>query len=325
MPSRGLIGSAHKLIDLIRFRMLLHIVMVYGSVMMLLKSCIRSMFMAAPGNKFICGDFSSIEGRVLAWLAGEDAILQAYRDGLCAYRLAAMGIFGVAYDAVTKAQRQIGKVIELACGFQGWLGAFHAMAESYGVVVGDDVAGEAIGKWRKARWRTKKLWADTEYAAIATVESGQTHTVGWYSFRMERRWLVCDLPSGRPIYYFDPKVSMTTDTYGRVKKALSYWSVKGGHWKRVWTYGGKLVENITQAIARDLLSEAMLDVESVGYTIVLHVHDEACSEIPIVNAPNVAVGFGTVEHYEEVMGRERAWAPGLPLKVEAWEGLRYRK
>lgn len=360
----------------------------YGSSLNAVSWSLRSLLMAAPGNKLMCADFANIEGRVLAWLAGEAWKLQAFRDfdtilgqdaagelirkGADLYKLAYARSFGIPVAEVTKDQRQIGKVQELALGFQGGPGAYAGMVATYKMdldevvaavhgAVASDVWRSWCEKFEKAKsgprpptlsldrwvatsiivhgWRaahplTQRLWWDLESAAVAAVqEPGETFLVrdGLVRFRQIGDTLLCRLPSGRALSYPFPEVEAYTRRVfdGRAKKweERAFWKVQhrgygsrpGGArvWGTQYLYGGLLAENVTQAVARDVLADAMRAVESAGYPIVMHVHDEIVAEVP--------ESFGSLTHFEHLMSQNAPWRDGLPVAVSGWEGLRYRK
>jgi DNA polymerase len=290
-------------------------------------SLIRPMFVAAEGHQLIGADFSGIEARILAWVAGEDWKLQAFRridaagEGVAdMYRQAYARAFRIGDPlTVTKEQRQIGKVMELALGYQGGIGAFQSMAKNYGVVVDDREAERLKHAWRNAHPRIVAFWIGLENAAIAaTAVSGTIHRCRQILFKREGDFLFAKLPSGRKLAYPFPKL-ITGRNGGRF---LSFKDASNGRWQDVkngaGTYGGMLCENVVSGIARDLLAGALLRLEAAGYKIVLHCHDEAVAEVPI--------GFGSVEEFDALMTQLPEWAQGLPLVVgKPWVNKRYVK
>lgn len=270
------------------------------------------------------GDFSAIEGRVLAWEADEQWVIDAYNKGDDMYKHAANAIYDVPYDEVTKDQRQIGKVAELALGFQGWTGAFQAMAVGYGVHVDEEKAAEICGAWRNRRPKTKQYWYDLNDAAVETVQTGHVTQVGKIKFGIKNNFLLMGLPSGGVLRYYDPQIRMIKDKYDREKPTVTFMGLKQIKrpgmssttklWTRLATYGGKLAENATQGIARDFLTEAMMRLDLFGYDTVLHVHDE-------VNAKK----FGTLEEFKQLLTIRPVWAQDCPVDATAWSGVRYHK
>ena len=288
---------------------------------------IRGMFMAGPGNELAVADFSSIEARGLAWEAGEEKVLQTFRNGECAYCLAASTVYGRSYkdiwsgykakDRASSDQRQVGKVVILSCGYQGSVGAFQNMAKVYNVVVPDEQAQDIVTKWRAANPAIVSHWAELEKAATATVETGRVRAVGRVKFGIKGRFLCMKLPSGRSIHYPFPKLEERETKWGTMKRSVTFMNSSMGKWFRDHTYGGRLAENETQAICRDLLAFSALRVEGAGMPVVLHVHDEVGAEVP--------TGLISLEDYEALVAETPEWAEGFPVKAEGWIGTRYRK
>ena len=290
--------------------------MLYGDPMEALSSCLRGMICAPEGNRLIVADYSAIEARVLAWLAGQQDILDVFRGDGRIYEHTASKIYGVPVDKVTKDQRFIGKVATLALGYQGGSGAFTAMAEAYGMEIEPALAEKIKTEWRKVNKHIVKFWYGCEEAAIAAVETrGAVIRVGHIQFRASCDYLFCCLPSKRLLAYYQPRLE--PGRFDRDQVTFMGTNSVTRKWERHHTYGGKLVENITQAVARDLMAEAMLRVESAGYPIVLSVHDELIAEVP--------EGFGSVDHFAELMCELPVWAEGLPISAEGFESRRYRK
>ena len=297
----------------------------YGDPMEAASTCIRSMIVPAPGHDFICADYSSIEGRVLAWLAGEESALDVYREGRDPYRVAASVIYHVPYESIQKgdSRRQIGKVAELALGYQGSVGAFNQMALGYGVELPETEVREIVEKWRNSRPMTVRLWHELDNACKAAISNpGHVYSYRGIKFAIRGRYnrmLAVMLPSGRCLWYVDPRLAQEKMTWGEEKMVIHFDGVNSAtrKWGTQKLYGGLLAENVTQAVARDVLVNGMFTAEAAGYPIVLHVHDEAVSEVP--------EGFGSVEEYENLLCTVPQWAAGLPLKAEGWRGKRYRK
>jgi DNA polymerase len=303
----------------------------YGEPLSVVGDCIRGMVAAPPGKKIVAADYANIEGRVLAWLAGESWKLDAFRaydagTGPDLYKVAYGRAFGIAPKDVSKPQRQIGKVMELALGYQGGVGAFQTMAVNYGVRLPDEEVEGLRDGWRSAHSAIKAFWWDLERAAIEAVENpGMTTAVRDIRFKVAGSFLFMRLPSGRFLAYAYPEIQPKTmpwkDDRGEpvVKESLSYMGVNSytRKWERCFAYGGLLAENATQAVARDILADAMPRLEVADYPIILTVHDEIVCE--------VASGFGSVEEMVSIMTTLPAWADGCPITAEGWEGARYRK
>lgn len=296
----------------------------YGEPMIFLSSCLRGLLMAAPGTQLVAADFSAIEARVLAWLAGEEKVLVVFRTHGKIYEAAAADIYSVLLDEVSKDQRQIGKVAVLALGYQGGVGAFQSMAKVYGVKVDDDRADQIKVAWRIKHPNIVKYWYALEEAAVAAVRSpGTTTKVGKghraVYFKKVGSFLFCRLPSGRKLCYPYPRMELATMPWGDKKEVIVYKSVDSQtkKWVDTKTYGGMLAENITQAVSRDLLRDAMFRVEDAGYEVVLHVHDEIVAQADPEKI--------NLHEFEQLCAITPDWAEGLPISAEGWTGTLYRK
>jgi DNA polymerase len=186
--------------------------------------------------------------------------------------------------------------------------------------VDEKVKERIVRPWREAHPRTTAFWYELENACMDAVGSpGKIFSARAVSFKVNKNFLLCRLPSGRVLYYYDPDIRAMETSWGEMKDSVTYMTVDSlsKKWMRTGTYGGKLAENVTQAICRDIMAEAMLRLEGSGYPIVLTVHDEIIAEIP--------EDFGSVEEYERIMCVVPAWATGFPIQASGWRGKRYKK
>ena len=292
----------------------------YGSPLDVLSSCLRGFLIAHPGYDFIAADFSAVESRVLNWLAGQEDVLELYRGHGKIYEYNAAKIYGIPLEKVTKDQRQVGKVAELSMGYQGGKVAFQQMAKNYGMKVTDAQAEEIKNGWRLAHPKVVEYWNKVEQAAIeATLNPGEVFKVRSVQFKKNGSFLWCRLPSSRALCYPYPKIEEFATPWGAMKSGLTYMAQDGVTRKfcKQKYYGGLGVENITQAVSRDLLAEAMIRLEAKGYEIVCHVNDEIVAEVP--------KSFGSVSEMEQIMSELPEWAKDLPLAASGWAGKRYRK
>lgn len=287
--------------------------LLYDSVSDTLSELIRTALIPEPGHRFIVADFSAIEARVIAWIAGEQWRLDVFRNGGDIYCASASQMFHV--PVVKHGEnghlRQKGKIAELALGYGGGANALKAFgADKMGMTEEEMV--NTVDLWREASPRVCALWRALERAAIRCVvhKTPQVSALGGIRFEMECGILWMTLPSGRRIAYYGAEYGPSR--FHRDRRALSYMGVdqKTKRWGRVETWGGKLAENVTQATARDCLRDTMLALEDAGYDIRAHVHDEV-----IISEPRDG---RTVEDVSAIMGRELPWASGLPLRGDGY-------
>jgi DNA polymerase len=308
--------------------------LLYGAPMTIISDCIRGMITAAPGHVLVAADFANIEGRVLAWLAGESWKLGAFTafdegKGEDIYKLTAGKIYGKTAKEVSKDERQIGKVAELALGYQGGVGAFQTMARGYGVKISDERAEEIKVAWREAHPRIKNYWyALEESASMAVQHPGNKFKVragspGEISFLLKGSFLFCQLPSKRVLSYPYPKLKPKETGWGEIKEQIHYMKVNGltNKWEETHTYGGSLAENVTQAVARDVLAEAIVRCEEDAWPVVLHVHDEIVCEVEDPQDRSQR----WLDEFEGLVSKNPIWADGLPIAAAGWIGKRYRK
>ncbi len=294
-----------------------------------LAALVRPCVVASPGRALGVADFASIEARALLWLAGDHGGLDVFRAGIDPYKKAASALFAVPVEEVTDSQRQLGKANELGCGFGMGQAKFRTYAENYGVDwnLVPFTPDHAVEAWRDAHpevagyrvgvtsggsvRRSGGLWRDYESAAMRAAQ-GEDVEVGAVAWRRVGDDVACFLPSGRQVVYPGARVEPWPTSWGAIKSAFVF-DHKG---KPAGTYGGKLTENITQAVARDLLVAAMFKIEAVGIPVVLHVHDEVVAELATE---------AQLELMLSCMQSGPDWAKGLPLDAKGYVAGRYRK
>ncbi|HDS2351030.1 TPA: DNA polymerase [Enterobacter hormaechei subsp. xiangfangensis] len=329
--------------------------LLFDNIMELTSSALRGCIMAPAGKKLVVSDLSNIEGRKLAWLAGEQWKLDAFREydegtGPDLYKLAYARAFNISPDDVDKYQRQIGKVMELGLGFGGGVAAFLTFALVYGLDL-DELANAALPNiprdvireakswydesvkrkatyglservfiacdslkrlWRRAHPATCDFWYELERTVRAAIATPQkTLYCGYLKVRRDGAWLRIQLPSGRALCYPSPSIEKGNITY----QGVNSYSRK---WQRLKTYGGKLVENVTQAAARDVLAGNMPLIEDAGYSIVLTVHDEVITEAPDTDDFNDKA-------LSALLSTNPEWGPDIPLNAGGFEAYHYRK
>lgn len=289
--------------------------MTFGNVPNVLSELIRTVLIPKQNHRFIVADFSAIEARVLSWLAGEQWRLDTFRNGGDIYCASASQMFRVPVEkhGVNGHLRQKGKISELACGYGGSVGALKNMGAVEMGVPEDELQG-LINDWRNANPHIVKLWTEVRNAAMKAIKEKTIVSLGKLVFMYERGILFIRLPSGRRLSYIKPRIG--TNRFGG--DSITYMGVGASKkWERLETFGGKLVENIVQAIARDLLASAMMNVANAGYDIVFHVHDEIIAEAPD--------GQGSVDEMCKLMSINPDWADGIPLSADGYECEYYRK
>ena len=287
----------------------------YESTPNVLSELIRTAFVAKPGCRFIISDYSAIEARVLAWLAGEEWRLQVFETHGKIYEASASAMFHVPIEEITKTSplRQKGKISELALGYGGAVGALTSMGALKMGLTEEELPG-LVSTWRSANPHITAFWWAVDEAAITAVRDKKPSKVGRVSFEYKSGILFVTLPSGRKLSYVKPRMMM--NKFGR--EGLTYEGIgESKKWMRLETYGPKLVENIVQAASRDILAEAMLRLEKEGFDIVCHVHDEVVLEVPD--------GKSSVEEVNEIMAVNPVWTEGFPLKAAGFESPFYKK
>lgn len=285
----------------------------YESPSDILSQLIRTAFIAKEGTRFIISDFSAIEARVLAWLAGEQWVLDAFENGEDIYCRTASRMFGVPVEkhGVNGHLRQKGKIATLACGYQGALGALKAMG---GIEMGlsEDELQSIVDSWREANPNIVSLWWDIDSVVKRVVKTRTKEKYKSLVISYEKGILFIELPSKRRLAY--PKAKIGTNRFGG--ESIVYEGiVVGNKWDKIESYGGKFVENIVQAIARDILAEAMMRLEKKGFNIVMHIHDEVVIESD----------SSSIEEINQIMSLVPSWAPGLILDADGFESEFYKK
>ena len=297
---------------------------VYGDVQDTLSQLIRTAFIPSEGRKFVVADFSAIEARVIAWLAGEEWVNEVFATHGKIYEATASQMFHVPIEKIKKGNpeyslRQKGKVATLALGYQGGVNALIAMG-ALKMGLNESELPDIVSRWRQANPRIKDLWGKVENAAITAYRTAQPQAINNLIFSMEsdliygQTFLTVQLPSGRKLYY--PKPFLQVNDLGR--DALHFYGTNQttGKWGIVSTYGGKLTENIVQAVARDCLAVTLDRINRLGYQVVFHVHDEV-----IIDAPADL----SVDTICDLMAEPIPWAPGLILKGAGFESQYYMK
>lgn len=325
----------------------------YGTVMAGLSKGLRGAITAGPGKVLYVADFANIESRVLSWLAQDNEALDRFRNKIDPYNDMASFVYGRPINRkVDKTEGQIGKVAVLGLGFQMGAAKFaDTVLDWTGVVIPVDLycakchdgrrrhdqdqhhdfvfrAGETadimtavrvVEAYRTKNWKVRDMWKDQEQAAIRAVQTGRPQRCGRVTWIPTDQFLYCELPSGRRLSYPEPEIAYRETPWGKKQPQLTHMGVNpfNRQWQRQTTYGGLLVENITQAVSRDLLADALLRLESTEYKPVLSVHDEIATER--------AEGTGSLDEFTRVMTQLPQWAQGCPVEAESWVGRRYRK
>lgn len=292
--------------------------LLYGGIPFVFSQLIRTALTASEGRILVVSDFSAIEARVIAWLAGEEWVLEVFRTHGKIYEATAAQMFHVPIETVTKGSRlrQQGKITQLALGYQGSVGAMKAMDKA-GTIPEEEIPS-LVEAWRAANPHIVKYWYLVEQAAKTAIRERRTVRLkqGVELFFRDGILFV-RLPSGRKLAYYDAKIGRNR----MEREAILYSGVEQGskHWGRQETYGGKLVENIVQATARDCLAVAMRRIAGAGYDIVSHVHDEIICDVPAAQEEQ------GIRDITEIFSRPIPWAPGLPLKGETYSTPFYKK
>lgn len=311
--------------NLVKQRKLDNLRLVYGSVPDTLSQLIRTAFVASDGNVLFDADFSAIEARVISWLAGEQWRLEVFKTHGKIYEASASQMFGVPIEKIKKgnpeyALRQKGKVAELALGYQGGAGALINMG-ALDMGIPEDDLPDIVQRWRDTNKRICDLWYKMNSAAVEAIRTGYSVGVGRllvsceYDAAHEVEYLTVLLPSGRKLYYNSPQIG--ENKWGGPSISYMGMDQTTKKWKRIETYGGKLVENCVQAVARDCLAQAIENLEKEGLPVVFHIHDEVVIDCRADTA--------TLDDVVNIMSRPIPWAPGLPLNADGWVGGFFKK
>ena len=298
---------------------------IYGSVPDTLSQLIRTAFVAAPGKVLIDADFSAIEARVISWLAKEEWRLEVFRTHGKIYEASASQMFGVPLELIKKgnpeyALRQKGKVAELALGYQGSSGALIAMG-ALDMGIPEEDLPDIVSRWREANKRIRDLWYRMDSAAVQVITQGGSVGVNGvivareFNYNQGTDYMTITLPSGRKLYYISPQIGVNRWD----NPSISYMGMDQStkKWKRIETYGGKLVENVVQAIARDCLALSIERLRKAGYQVIFHIHDEVVIESEADTA--------SLDDVVRIMSEPIPWAMDLPLGADGWIGNFFKK
>lgn len=286
----------------------------YGDAIEVLATSVRGAIAAPEGKVLLISDLAGIEGRVLPWLCGFDVKVQQIAGGMDMYKVAACSIYHKQYEDITKDERFVGKVAELALGYQGAVGAFSSMAAAFGTDLPEDEVIGIVKGWREANFPIVNFWYALERKAKYTTATGESSSEGLISFSRSNDFLLMHLPSGRNLYYYRPALVPNTERGG---EQLSFMGLNTytRKWERTHTYGGKLAENATQATSRDVFFHGYRLADEAGLDVRMRVHDEL-------------VCVGTEDQLPSLvscMEQIPEWAAGLPLKAEGGVSKRYKK
>ncbi len=318
---RNYLGTLDTARELVKKRQTDALRAIYGNVPDTLSQLIRTAFIPGKGNRFLVADFSAIEARVLSWLAGEQWRLDVFKTHGKIYEASASAMFGVDIDLIKKGNpeyelRGKGKIAELALGYQGGKGSLVSMG-ALGMGLSEEELPDIVRRWRGSNQRIVAFWYAVEKYALATVRHGTAgYMPGGIIFDREEDYLTIILPSGRRLYYYKPEIRM--NDLGRDAIHFRGVNQKTKKWEMVSTYGGKLTENIVQAVARDLLANSLMNLYCEGFKINFHIHDEVILEVPENSGR-------TLDEAVNIMCRLPKWATGLPLNADGFASQYYKK
>lgn len=280
----------------------------HGAGTIIASDLLRSMLIAEDGHRLMFADYSAIEARVLAWMAGQNDLVETFRKGEDVYKEMASAIYNKAVDAISDNERQVGKMAILGCGYGMGGKRFAEQCASMGIKVDEDEAKRIVSVYREKNNRIAQYWRDIEQDFVEMVKgAGRVGTVP------------LPLPSGRSLTYHNPRIIQRETPWGAMRDTAQVDTLNSvtRQWVSQIIWGGLLTENVVQATARDLMATAMMALEVKGYNVILSVHDEIISEVPD--------NFGSLDEMIDIMTRVPAWAKGCPINAEGKEGKRYRK
>lgn len=303
--------------DVLNTRKRSTIMTAYPSVMEALAHGIRGAIIAAPGHVLCVADYAAIEARIVLWLADDQEALQLFRTQQDIYCSMATDIYHYPCTKSHASERALGKIAVLGLGYQMGAAKFMTTAATFGITITEEFAQEVVATYRDRFWRVRDMWAEQQAVAIEAVESRQPIECGRITWKVEKPFLSCYLPSGRRLAYPFPEIRTRQTPWGSLQPTLTYMGMDPytHQWKRQVTYGGMLVENQTQAVARDIMAEAMLRCEAGGYPLVLSVHDELGAEIQ----------EGSLDEFLQLLTEPPLWARDCPIEAAGWIGQRYHK
>lgn len=301
--------------------------MIFGSASDALSQLIRTGFVASPGCTLVDADFSAIEARVIAWLADEQWVLNVFHTHGKIYEATASNMFGIPMDKIKKGNpeysyRQKGKVATLALGYQGGTGSLISMG-ALRMGLEEDELPDIVNRWRQSNPNIRNLWYTLDAATKEVVENGNSITLQGGKLVLAKEqdtrnglsFLTIRLPSGRKLYY--PEPHMGVNRFGNPSVCYMGLNQTTKKWQEIETYGGKIAENCTQAVARDCLAEAIERLEAAGYPVVFHIHDEVVIDAPIDKAD--------LDDVVRIMSEPPRWAPDLPMNADGWVNPFFKK
>ncbi|MDF2608902.1 MAG: hypothetical protein K0R92_376 [Lachnospiraceae bacterium] len=318
---RNYLESLNTARELVKNQNIQALKLIYGNVPDTLSQLIRTAFIPEVGHEFAVADFSAIEARVIAWLSGEEWRLDVFRTHGKIYEASAAAMFGVPIELIKKGNpeyelRQKGKVAELALGYQGSSGALIQMGALKMGLAEEDLP-DIVRRWRGSNRRIVDFWYSVEQRAVECIKYGVVSSLPHgITFTRDENRLMIILPSGRKLFYIQPRLIPNERGFE------SIWFMGQNQtnkkWESIQTYGGKLVENIVQAVARDCLAYSIINLHAAGYKINFHIHDEVITEIPIM-------GTQSLDEAVSIMCQTAPWAQGLPLNADGFTGTYYKK